>query len=99
MRYVVLFAVSVVMLFLAVFGEKGVLQIFRLTSAKIDARQRLITAGADIVTMKRERDSLKGDRQVMERMARLNFGLALPNEVVYIIERPQPAASASGVAD
>lgn len=92
-------------LFFTIFGERGLLHIHRLNQEKEEMQKKADALKAENDKLKREIDALKSDRRYLESIARRDFGLVRPNEVVYQFpsaqkppngEAPQvPAAAAT----
>lgn len=72
-----------VMLFFTVFGERGLLHIHHLKQEQDELNRRLADTQRENERLKREIEALRGDRQYLETMARREFGLIKPNEVIY----------------
>ena len=86
-------------LFFTVFGERGLLRIYHLTQEKQEIQKRLEELNAENEKLKREIEALKTDRRYLESIARKDFGLVRPNEIIYQfptqdkadVKTPQPA--------
>jgi cell division protein FtsB len=70
-------------LFFTVFGERGLLRIFHLSKDRQELQQKVETLRSENGRMKQEVEALKGDRRYLEGIARKDFGLVRPNEVIY----------------
>ena len=70
-------------LFFTVFGERGLLRIFHLKKDRQELQMKAEQLRAENERMKREVEALKGDRRYLESIARKDFGLVRPNEVIY----------------
>ncbi len=82
-------------LFFTVFGERGLLRIYHLSKDRQEMQKKdeELKAGND--RMKREIEALKGDRRYLESIARRDFGLVRPNEVIYKFPAGQAPAAGS----
>jgi cell division protein FtsB len=78
-------------LFFTVFGERGLLRIFHLTQEKQEIQKRLEELKAENEKLKREIEALKTDRRYLESIARKDFGLVRPNEIIYQFSPPEKA--------
>ena len=70
-------------LFFTVFGERGLLRIYHLSKDQSELKKKAEEVKAENDRMKREIEALKGDRRYLEGIARKDFGLVRPNEVIY----------------
>src|ERR1700688_3065969 len=70
-------------LFFTVFGERGLLRIFHLSKDRQELQKKIETLRSENDRMKQEVEALKGDRRYLEGIARKDFGLVRPNEVIY----------------
>lgn len=83
-----------VMLFFTVFGERGLLHIHHLKQEQEELTKRLAETQRETERLKREIDALRNDRIYLENLARREFGLVKPNEVVYrFMTSLQPVAA------
>ncbi len=76
-------ALILFILFFTVFGERGVLRIHRLTEEKMEIQKKAAQIKGDNEQLKREIVALKSDRRYLESIARKEFGLVRPNEIIY----------------
>lgn len=83
-------AVIIIFLSFTVFGERGVLRIYRLSQEKEEIQRKAAQIKAENEQLKREIEALKSDRRYLESIARKEFGLVRPNEIIYQFS-PQPA--------
>lgn len=81
-------------LFFTVFGERGLLRIYHLSKDRQELQRKAGELRSENDRMKREIEALKGDRRYLESIARRDFGLVRPNEVIY--QFPSTATSAPG---
>ena len=81
--YIIPAAIILFILFFTVFGERGVLRIYRMTQEKEDIQKKAAQIMAENEQLKREIDALKSDRRYLESIARKEFGLVRPNEIIY----------------
>ena len=70
-------------LFFTVFGERGLLRIYHLSREKQEIAEKATVVRGENEKLKREIEALKTDRRYLESIARKDFGLVRPNEVVY----------------
>jgi cell division protein FtsB len=70
-------------LFFTVFGERGLLRIYHLSKDRQELQKKAEGLKTDNEKLKREIEALKGDRRYLESIARRDFGLVRPNEVIY----------------
>jgi cell division protein FtsB len=70
-------------LYFTVFGERGLLRIHHLTQEKKQIEERVVALQAENEQLKREIEALKSDRRYLESIARKDFGLVRPNEIIY----------------
>lgn len=81
--YIIPAAIILFILFFTVFGERGVLRIYRMTQEKEDIQKKAIQIKTENEQLKREIEALKSDRRYLESIARKEFGLVRPNEIIY----------------
>ena len=84
-------------LFFTVFGERGLLRIYHLSKDKQEMEKRVTELKAENDRLRREVEALKSDRRYLESIARHDFGLVRPNEIIYqfpIQEKTDPKAGA-----
>lgn len=81
-------------LLFTVFGERGLLRIYHLSKDRHELQNKAEELKSENDRMKREIEALKGDRRYLESIARRDFGLVRPNEVIY--QFPPPPAAAAG---
>ena len=81
-------------LFFTVFGERGLLRIYHLSKDRQEFQKKADELKAGNDRMKREIEALKSDRRYLESIARRDFGLVRPNEVIY--QFPACQAPAAG---
>ena len=81
--YLIPAAIILFILFFTVFGERGVLRIYRLSQEKEEIQKKVDQIRAENEKLKREIEALKSDRRYLESIARKEFGLVRPNEVIY----------------
>lgn len=70
-------------LFFTIFGERGLLHIHHLTEEKAELEKQAETLKAENDRLRREIEALKTDHRYLESIARRDFGLVRPNEIVY----------------
>lgn len=81
-------------LYFTVFGERGLLRIYHLSQEKEQMLQHVDETRQQNENLKREIEALKTDKRYLESIARKDFGLVRPNEIVYQF----PAADKPGQA-
>ena len=70
-------------LFFTVFGERGLLRIYHLNKDRQELQRRADTLKLENESLRREIEALKTDRRYLESIARKDFGLVRPNEIIY----------------
>ena len=70
-------------LFFTVFGERGLLRIYHLNKDRHELLKKAEGLKSENEKLKKEIEALKGDRRFLESIARRDFGLVRPNEVIY----------------
>ena len=80
-------------LFFTVFGERGLLRIYHLTQEKQETQKRFEELKVENENLKREIEALKTDRRYLESIARKDFGLVRPNEIIYQFSPPEKVES------
>jgi cell division protein FtsB len=78
-------------LFFTIFGERGLLRIYHLNREKQEIQKRLGELSLENEKLKREIEALKTDRRYLESIARKDFGLVRPNEIIYQFSPPEKA--------
>ncbi len=81
--YLIPAAVILFILFFTIFGERGLLRIYELNREKSELSVRGEALIQENERLKREIEALKTDRRYLESIARKDFGLVRPNEIVY----------------
>lgn len=89
-------AVILFILFFTVFGERGILHIHRLKAEKEVILKQAETLRVENDRLKREIEALKSDRRYLESIARRDFGLVLPNEIVYQFPKTENTGPGTG---
>ena len=77
------FGVVAVMFVFALFGERGILHIFKLKSQQGNLQQQLAQVEEVNGGLRKEIASLSADRRHLERLARSQLGMVREDEVVY----------------
>ena len=93
-------------MFFTIFGERGLLRIYHLRQEKQETQKRLEEMKNENEKLKREIEALKTDRRYLESIARKDFGLVRPKEIIYqfspsdrpVARAPQPAGPAKEAA-
>ncbi len=70
-------------LFFTVFGEQGLLRIYEMRQEKQRIDDRVAQLKEENDSLRTEIDALHNDRYQLERIARKDLGLVMPNEVIY----------------
>ena len=94
-------------LFFTIFGERGLLRIHRLMLEKQEIQKRMDDLMVENDKLKREIEALKTDRRFLESIARKDFGLVRPKEIIYQFspsekaetKLPQPAGAVKKQVD
>ena len=96
--YLIPAAVILFILFFTFFGERGLLRIYELNREKKELTQRSEALRLENERLKREIEALKTDRRYLESIARKDFGLVKPNEIIYQFQptAKPPAPPAAG---
>ena len=81
--YLIPGAIILFILFFSVFGERGVLRIHHLTQERDEIQKNALQIKNENEQLKREIEALKSDRRYLESIARKEFGLVRPNEIIY----------------
>jgi cell division protein FtsB len=81
--YIIPAVIILFILFFTVFGERGVLRIYHLAREKEDIQKKAALIRTENEQLKREIEALKSDRRYLESIARKEFGLVRPNEIIY----------------
>ena len=87
--------IVVVMFAFALFGNRGILHIFKLKRQQADLEQQLAQVEEVNAGLRKEITSLSSDRRHLERMARSQLGMVREDEIVYQFSskaRPAPPA-------
>lgn len=80
--YIPLVAILII-LFFTIFGERGLLHIHHLKQEQDELAKRFTEMQRDNDRLRREIEALRSDRIYLENLARREFGMVKPNEVVY----------------
>ena len=70
-------------LFFTVFGERGLLRIYHLNKDQQELQKKADTLRTENENLRREIEALKTNRRYLESIARKDFGLVRPNEIIY----------------
>lgn len=65
------------------FGDRGLLRIIHLKQENREIQERLQVLKSENDKLKREIEALRTDSRYLESIARRDFGLVRPNEVIY----------------
>lgn len=77
------FGVVAVVFVFALFGDRGILHIFRLKNHQANLQQQLLQVEGVNTGLRQEIASLSADRRHLERLARSQLGMVREDEVVY----------------
>lgn len=80
-----LFVVIIVML--TIFGDKGLIRIYKLSQERDSIKNETERIKADNVEMREEAQRLKTDNKYIEMVARKELGMIGKNEVLYQFEK------------
>ena len=86
-------------LFFTVFGERGLLHIQHLNKEKDELQKQAEVLKAENDRLRREIEALKTDHRYLESIARRDFGLVRPNEIVYQFPKAGTSVGPQGVAN
>ena len=75
-------------LFFTIFGERGLLHINHLSQEKAELQKQADGLKSENDRLRREIEALKTDHRYLESIARRDFGLVKPNEIVYQFPKP-----------
>ncbi|KAF0220724.1 MAG: cell division protein [Geobacteraceae bacterium] len=81
-------------LFFTIFGDRGLLHIHSLNREKQEIQKQAEALKAENDKLKREIEALKSDRRYLESIARKDFGLVRPNEIIYQFPAPEKSEPA-----
>jgi cell division protein FtsB len=81
--YVLPAGVILFILFFTIFGDRGLLRIYHLKQEREELQKKADDLQTENEQLKREIEALKTDRRYLESLARKDFGLVRPNEVIY----------------
>jgi cell division protein FtsB len=76
-------ALVVLILGFALFGDRGILYMLKLSGQKADLVQQISDIEAGNQALHVEIDSLRGDRRYIERVARTELGMVRDDELVF----------------
>ncbi len=89
-RMIIIPAVFILfILFFTVFGDRGLLSIRQLVREKQALQIKADELKAENERLKREIEALRSDRRYLESIARKDFGLVRPNEIIYQFPPPE----------
>ncbi len=89
-RMIVIPAVFILfILFFTIFGERGLLSIRQLVREKQLLQTKVDELKTENEKLKREIEALRSDRRYLESIARRDFGLVRPNEIIYQFPVPE----------
>lgn len=92
-------AVILFILFFTVFGERGLLHIQHLNRDKDELQKQAEALKVENDRLRREIEALKTDHRYLESIARRDFGLVRPNEIVYQFPKAGTSTSLQGVVN
>jgi cell division protein FtsB len=93
------FGIVVVVLTFALFGDRGILHLFKQKRQQADLQQQLAEVEEVNAGLRQEIASLSADRRHLERLARSQLGMVREDEVVYqFASKDRLAASPRPVA-
>ena len=79
----------VVFLALSLFGERGLLQIYKMQRVKAELQMEIRRLERSIEALSREAQTLKDHPERLEELAREALGLVRPGEIVYQFSPPK----------
>ncbi|HBO84052.1 MAG TPA: septum formation initiator [Deltaproteobacteria bacterium] len=87
-RYLYLFfAFIVIMVFLTVFSDKGLIKIYKLSKERDSIRTNNMVLKSRNEELKKEIERLKTDNRYIEGVARKELGMVKPTEVIFQFEK------------
>lgn len=69
------------------FGNRGVVQRFRLQAQKTEIEQKILEAEAENRKLQAESKALDGDKKAIEKVAREKYGMIREGETVYKVRK------------
>ncbi len=83
-------------LYFTIFGDRGLLRIYHMKQEQQELQQKADDLQTENERLRREIEALKTDKRYLESLARKDFGLVRPNEVIYQFpgQGTAPAATA-----
>ena len=94
--------ILVVLVALALFGDKGVLRALQANREKLELEAQVKTLETSNAELRREIEALRNDRRTIENLARKELGMVRDGELVYQFRsrpKPVPAPPSSSSAD
>jgi len=82
-------------LFFTIFGDRGLLRIYHLNKERQQLQKKAEELKSENEKLRKEIEALKDDRRYLESIARRDFGLVRPNEVIYQFPTPAPPPQGS----
>ena len=86
-RLMVALIVGVPLLLFVVFGNRGILQRYRLQQQKAELEAKIREAQAETKELQAESKALDADRKAIEKVAREKYGMVREGETVYRVNR------------
>ncbi len=86
-RLMLTLAVGVPLLLFIAFGNRGVVQRYRLQQQKAELEMKIREAEAETKALQAESKALDADRKAIEKVAREKYGMTREGETVYRVNR------------
>jgi cell division protein FtsB len=86
-RMVIALVVGVPILLFVLFGNRGIVQRFRLQSQKAEIEQKVLEAAAENRRLQAESKALDADKKAIEKVAREKYGMIRDGETVYKVRK------------
>jgi cell division protein FtsL len=88
-RFLLLILIAVLIFgILTFFGEKGILQLFRLRKDLVLVREKNVKLEEENQKLKEEIKRLKSDKRYIEEIARKELGMVKEGEIIYQFDSP-----------
>lgn len=81
-----LFVLSILILIVFLFNNKGFLKRLQLISEKKSIQEKIIESKAENEKLKKEIKNLQGDSETIEKIAREKYGMVKPGEKIYRVK-------------
>ena len=86
-RMLIALVAGVPILLYVLFGNRGIVQRFRMQSQKVEIEQKILEAGAENRRLQAESKALDADKKAIEKVAREKYGMIRDGETVYKVRK------------